>query len=100
MGSSPESSHPLPLTIPEEATLQNELTLRQIVDGISALLAVMTPDGAVEDVNRQVLDYFGKTLEELKKWASTDAVHPDDPTELISAVQALARRRHVPTDSK
>jgi len=58
--------------------VQNELTLHQIVDGISALLAVMTPDGAVEIVNRQILDYFGKTLEELKEWTSTDAVHPDD----------------------
>jgi PAS domain S-box-containing protein len=48
------------------------------MNGISALFAVMTPDGAVEDVNRAVLDYFGKTLEELKEWASTDAVHPDD----------------------
>jgi PAS domain S-box-containing protein len=56
----------------------NELTFRQIVDGISALVAVMTPDGAVEIVNRQVLDYFGKTLEELKQWTSSDAVHPDD----------------------
>ena len=38
----------------------------------------MTPEGAVEIVNRQILDYFGKTLEELKAWSSTDAVHPDD----------------------
>jgi PAS domain S-box-containing protein len=58
--------------------VQNELTFRQMVDGISALVAVLTPDGAVEFVNRQVLDYFGRTLEELKAWASTDAVHPDD----------------------
>ena len=58
--------------------MQDELTLRQIVDGISAPLAVMTPEGAVEIVNRQILDYFGKTLEELKAWSSTDAVHPDD----------------------
>jgi PAS domain S-box-containing protein len=62
----------------ENGAVQNELTLRQIVDGISAPLAVMTPEGAVEIVNRQILDYFGKTLEELKAWSSTDAVHPDD----------------------
>jgi hypothetical protein len=37
--------------------VQNELTFRQMVDGISALVAVLTPDGAVEFVNRQVLDY-------------------------------------------
>src|SRR2546425_12953352 len=49
-----------------------------MVNGISTLFAVMTPDGAVEEVNHAVLDYFGKTLEELKQWASTDAVHPDD----------------------
>jgi len=57
---------------------QPELTFRQMVDGISAPVAVLTSDGAVEFVNRQVLDYFGKTLEELKEWSSTDAVHPED----------------------
>ena len=62
----------------ENGAVQDELTLRQIVDGISALVAVLTPDGAVETVNRQVLDYFGKTLEEMREWSSTDAVHPDD----------------------
>jgi PAS domain S-box-containing protein len=62
---------------------QNELTFREIVDGISALVACLTPDGAVEFANRQVLDYFGKTLDELKEWASTDAVHPDDLPRVI-----------------
>ena len=63
---------------PEARASEAELTFRQMVDGISAPFAVLTPDGAVEFVNRQVLDYFGKTLEELKAWASTDALHPDD----------------------
>jgi PAS domain S-box-containing protein len=65
--------------------VQNELTLRQIVDGISAPLAVMTPDGALEIVNRPILEYFGKTAEELKDWTSTDAVHPDDLPRVLSA---------------
>jgi PAS domain S-box-containing protein len=72
----------------ENGAVQNELTLRQIVDGISALVAVLTPDGAVEIVNRQVLDYFGKTLEEMREWSSSDAVHPDD----LPAVIALWTR--------
>ena len=63
--------------------MNSELTLHNIVDGISALVAVLTPDGAVEFVNQQVLDYFGKTLEELKRWASTDAVHPDDLSNVV-----------------
>jgi PAS domain S-box-containing protein len=62
----------------DNGAVQNELTLRQIVDGISALVAVLTPDGAVEIVNRQVLDYFGKPLEDMREWSSSDAVHPDD----------------------
>ena len=49
--------------------VQNDVTFREMVNGISALFAVMTPDGAVEDVNHAVLDYFGKTLEELRQWA-------------------------------
>jgi len=65
--------------------VQNELTLRQIVDGISAPLAVMTPDGALEIVNRPILEYFGKTAAELKEWTSTDAVHPDDLPRVVSA---------------
>ena len=60
--------------------VQNELTFRQMVDGIAALVAVLTPDGAVEDVNDKVLDYFGTTLEALKGWTTSDAVHPDDLT--------------------
>src|SRR5258705_11698098 len=59
-----------------------------MVDGIAALFAVLTPDGAVEDVNDKVLDYFGKTLEELKGWMTSDAVHPDD----LPHVTAVARR--------
>jgi len=68
----------------ENDAVQNELTLRQIVDGISALVAVLTPDGAVEIVNRQVLNYFSKTLEELREWSGTDAVHPDDLPTVIA----------------
>jgi len=78
-----ERSHSSPVAA-AEGPGQNELTLRQIVDGISALLAVLTPDGMVEIVNRPILDYFGKTLEELQKWASTDAVHPDDLPAVIA----------------
>jgi PAS domain-containing protein len=40
---------------------------QSIVDGIPALCALMTPAGEVEHVNRQVLEYFGVTLEELTR---------------------------------
>jgi PAS domain S-box-containing protein len=74
--------------------VQSELTFHHIVDGISALVAVLTPDGAVEFVNQQVLDYFGKTLEELKRWASTDAVHPDDLPSVIDVFRRSLESGH------
>jgi PAS domain-containing protein len=51
----------------EEASRRNEESFRLIVETIPGLIAVMTPQGEVELVNRGVLDYFGRTLEELKK---------------------------------
>jgi PAS domain S-box-containing protein len=68
----------------EEALGAEELNLRQIVDGIPAMISVMTADGEVELVNRQILAYFGKSLEELKGWTTSDAVHPDDLPDVIT----------------
>jgi PAS domain S-box-containing protein len=60
-------------------------SFRLIVDSIPGLVAVMTADGAVEYVNRRVLDYFGRTLEELKQWGTSDAVHPEDLPRAVAA---------------
>ena len=69
----------------EEALRESERSLRLILDGIAGLVAIMNPTGEVEVVNRQASDYFGKTLEEIKGWATTDAVHPDDLPGVMSA---------------
>src|SRR5215472_3394497 len=61
-----------------EALQVRELNLRLLVDSIPAPVAVMTPSGEVETVNKPNLEYFGKTLEDLKKWGTSDVVHPDD----------------------
>jgi formate hydrogenlyase transcriptional activator len=62
----------------EETLRSSEENFRLIVETIPGLIAVMTAEGQVAHVNRQVLDYFGRTLEELKEWGTTDAVHPVD----------------------
>jgi len=64
---------------------ESEKSLRLMVDGIAGLVAIMTPDGEVEFANNQVLEYFGKTLEELKGWTTSDAVHPDDLPQAVAA---------------
>ncbi len=62
----------------EDAIRANEQNLRQIFDSIPGFVSTANAAGEVELVNRQVLEYFGKTTEELKNWATSDALHPDD----------------------
>jgi PAS domain S-box-containing protein len=71
----------------DTALKASEETFRLIVETIPGLIAVMTPSGEVEHVNGQVLEYFGRTLEELKGWGSSDAVHPDDLPQVRAAWQ-------------
>lgn len=58
--------------------VESERDLRSTIDGIPGLVVVLTASGEIEVVNRQVLEYFGQTLEELKDWATSGAVHEDD----------------------
>ena len=69
----------------EEILHESEKSLRLMVDGIAGLVAIMSADGEVEFANNQVLEYFGKTLEELKGWTASDAVHPDDLPQAVAA---------------
>jgi len=69
----------------EEALRESEERFRLIVDGIAGLVAIMSPAGELEVVNRQVLAYFGKTVEQLKGWSTSGAVHPDDMPAVRSA---------------
>jgi len=62
----------------EQALRQSEERARSIVDSIDGQIMIATRKGEVEFVNQQVLDYFGKSLEELRDWRTNDAIHPDD----------------------
>ncbi len=69
----------------EEGLRATELSWRQIVDNIPGLVATTGAMGEVEFLNRQTLEYFGRTSEELKDWALIDAVHPDDLPRVVEA---------------
>jgi PAS domain S-box-containing protein len=62
----------------EEALRLREQSFRLIVNSIPGYVSTLTASGEIEFVNQPVLEYLGKTLEELKGWATSDAVHPDD----------------------
>ena len=68
----------------EEELRGSETNLRQIVDSIPGLVCALSPEGEVELVNRQLLEYFGKTFEEAKGWATSDSIHPDDRTRSVA----------------
>ena len=67
----------------EEALRSNEQKLRQIVDTIPGMVCTFNAVGEVQLLNRQVLEYFGRTIEELKDWSTSDVVHPDDLPRVI-----------------
>jgi PAS domain S-box-containing protein len=62
----------------EEAVGESEEYARLIVDSIPGMIAVFAPDGELELASDQILEFYGKTFEELKSWTTTDSTHPDD----------------------
>jgi PAS domain S-box-containing protein len=62
----------------QEALRESERAARSAIDGIAGLVAILAPNGGVETVNRPLFEYFGRSLEELKNWGTSDAVHPED----------------------
>ncbi len=63
----------------------SEHHFRSIGDHIAGLVALLTPAGRFELVNNQTLGFFGVPLEELKRWAIADIVHPDDLPNVLAA---------------
>src|SRR4029077_7436406 len=77
-------SQALALSLLSKAMIE-EHSLRLIIDRILGQIAVMTAGGEVELVNREILEYFGKTTEELQNWAANNSFHPDDILPTIDA---------------
>jgi PAS domain S-box-containing protein len=69
----------------EEALREGEFNFDLIVDSIPVPVAVTSPSGEVEALNKSTVEYFGKTFEELKGWKSSDVVHPDDLQRTMAA---------------
>jgi len=77
----------------QEALRESERKSRLVVDSIPGLVGLLTADGEVEFVNRQILEYTGRTLEELKQWGTSDTVHPEDLPRVAQVfMQAIASR--------
>jgi PAS domain S-box-containing protein len=62
----------------EEALRESERNARSAFDGIAGLVSILAPNGEVEAANRQFLEYFGRSLEEIRNWETNDVLHPED----------------------
>ncbi|MGX9428278.1 ATP-binding sensor histidine kinase [Bradyrhizobium sp. LeoA1S1] len=69
----------------EETLRASEAKFRAAIDGIAGLVAIMAPSGELESVNSPLTEYFGRTVEELKNWGTSDAVHPEDLPRVLEA---------------
>ena len=56
---------------------------RWFVGNIPGLVAILTPTGSVDALSDQLIEYCGRTLEELKQWGVSDTFHPDDLPRVI-----------------
>lgn len=85
--------------VAEEAFRERERESRLVVDSIPGLVATLTSAGEVDIVNNQVLEYCGRTLDEMKQWATGDTVHSDD---LAHAIEVITHpwRQAIPTRSR
>jgi PAS domain S-box-containing protein len=61
-----------------EEGLRARERFRVIVDDLPVMVTLMTPDGEFAEGNRHMLEYFGASLEELKRRPTTYSFHPDD----------------------
>jgi PAS domain S-box-containing protein len=61
-----------------QEALRTRERFRAIVDDLPVMVTLMTPDGEFAEGNRHMLEYFGASLEELKRRPTTFSFHPDD----------------------
>src|SRR4030095_8424965 len=66
-----------------QAVREREREARLIVDSIPGPVALLNKNGDLQFVNRQIVEYTGRALEELKQWGTNDTVLPEDLPHVI-----------------
>jgi PAS domain S-box-containing protein len=64
--------------ISERALQERERESRLIVDSIPGLVSTFSPSGEIEILNQRMLEYFGRSLEEIRRWEDGDIIHDAD----------------------
>jgi PAS domain S-box-containing protein len=78
-----------------------EKELREVIDDIPVLCAGIWADGRVEFFNRQTLDYYGLSAEEMVGFNWKNVVHPDDlPGHLVKLYAALSAGQSLEAETR
>src|SRR6202040_941683 len=70
-------------SLPNDESTATEDALRRAVDTTPAFIHTARPDGYIDYFNREWLDFFGKSLEDVYGWRWTETVHPDDVAAIV-----------------
>jgi PAS domain S-box-containing protein len=73
----------------EDTVAESERKLKAIIDTIPTLAWSAHPDGSVDFLSQNYLDYVGLAPDQTLNWNWTAAVHPDDLPGLAAAWQAI-----------
>ena len=68
----------------EEALKASEHRYRQLGEGILHQVWTARPDGKFDYVNKRMIEYFDRTVDDLLGYRWHEVVHPDDITECLS----------------
>ena len=62
---------------------QSEDRLRLVIDTMPAHVWSARPDGSIDFINQRLLEFFGRSMEDILGWGWDSLVHPDDLTRVI-----------------
>jgi PAS domain S-box-containing protein len=68
----------------EDVLGASEHAFRLIVDNIPGQVVILDKAGGIELVNDRILNYFGRSLAELREWTAGGLVHPEDLPRVIA----------------
>jgi len=75
----------------EQALRERERESLLILDTIPALIAILKPNGEVDTVNHELVEFCGQPLEAMKQWGTNGTVHPEDLPHIVPIfTQAIA----------
>jgi PAS domain S-box-containing protein len=66
-----------------ERSIPVEDALRLVIDTTPTLIHTARPDGYIDYFNKAWLEFFGKSLEDVRGWRWTDVVHPEDVAGIV-----------------